>query len=155
MSYTKRQIVNSALSEIGLAEYTFDVLPEQSQEALRRLDSMLAEWNGRGILLSYPVPTNPNSSTLDQDSGIPDHAWEAVITNLALRIAPSYGKSASPHTMATARHSLNTVMAKSAMPREMMITDIPSGAGHKNIDQPFIENESDVIERHEPEITFR
>jgi len=154
MSYTKRQLISSALSEIGIAEYTFDVLPEQKIEALHRLDSMLAEWNGRGIRLSYPVPVAQSGSSLDQDAGIPDMAWEAVITNLAIRIAPSYGKVVSAETKSTARHALNTVMAFDSTPREMIITGIPMGAGHKDTEDTFIEQESTIIERHEYEATF-
>ena len=117
MSYTKRQLVESAMAEIGLASYAFDLMPEQREAALRRLDSMMAEWNGRGLRLGYPIPDNPATSDIDADSNIPDAAWEAVITNLALRIAPSYGKQVNPETKVTARHSLNTIFARASLPR--------------------------------------
>ena len=47
MGYTKRQFVTAALEEIGLASYVFDLQPEQLQSALRRLDAMISEWNGK------------------------------------------------------------------------------------------------------------
>jgi len=125
------------MAEIGLASYAFDLMPEQREAALRRLDSMMAEWNGRGLRLGYPVPDNPADSDIDDSSNIPDAAWEAVITNLALRIAPSYGKQVNPETKVTARHSLNTIFARASLPTEMKLISMPSGAGNKSIDNPF------------------
>jgi hypothetical protein len=155
MSYTKRQLVGSALAEIGLAEYAFDLLPEQKEQALTRLDSMLAEWNARGLRLGYPLPGSPDYSDIDQDAGIPDSAWDAVITNLAMRLAPSYGKTVSADTRIAARHALNTLFALSAMPAESKISELPSGAGNKSFDIPFIGGEDiDVLDDPEPAITF-
>jgi hypothetical protein len=138
MSYTKRQLVEAAMAEIGLASYSFDLLPEQREAALRRLDSMMAEWNGRGLRLGYPVPDSPEDSDIDADSNIPDAAWDAVITNLALRIAPSYGKQANAETKIAARHSLNTIFSRAALPSEMKLPSMPSGAGNKSSDNPFL-----------------
>jgi len=139
MSYTKRQLVEAAMAEIGLASYAFDLMPEQREAALRRLDSMMAEWNTRGLRLGYPIPDNPADSDIDDDSNIPDAAWEAVITNLAIRVAPSYGKVVSPETKSTARHALNTILSRASMPQEMKLPSMPSGAGNKNFDDPFTE----------------
>ena len=138
MSYTKRQLVEAAMAEIGLASYAFDLMPEQRELALRRLDSMMAEWNTRGLRLGYPVPDNPADSDIDVDSNTPDAAWEAIITNLALRLAPSYGKQVNIETKVTARHALNTILSRASMPAEMKLPAMPSGAGNKTIDSPFL-----------------
>lgn len=116
---------------------------------------MLGEWNARGIRLGYPLPANPNNSDATADSGIPDSSYEAVITNLALKLAPSYGKTVGNETRATARAALNTLYALSAKPKEMRIQDIPMGAGHKSVDEPFMPPlESEVIEYTDPVLTF-
>ena len=52
MGYTKRQIIEAACEEIGLANYAFDMQPEQLQAMMRRLDAMMAEWNAKGIRLA-------------------------------------------------------------------------------------------------------
>lgn len=132
MSWTKRQYVTAALGELGLASYVFDLQADQIEEAVRRLDSMMAEWNARGIRLGYPLPADPESTDVDADAGTPDSAHEAVITNLAIRLAPSYGKQVAAETKTTARHGLNTLMARAAMPSEMQLpSTLPSGAGNK------------------------
>jgi len=145
MSYTKRQLVEAAMAEIGLASYAFDLLPEQRELALRRLDSMMAEWNSRGLRLGYPVPDSPATSDIDADSNLPDAAWEAVITNLALRMAPSYGKQVNIETKVTARHALNTILARASMPSEMKLPAMPSGAGNKSFDDPFLSEPADDL----------
>ena len=55
MAYTKRDIVNQAFGEIGMADYVFDLQPQQLDSALRQLDMMMATWNGKGIRIGYPI----------------------------------------------------------------------------------------------------
>ncbi len=132
MAYTKRQFVIAALEEIGLASYIFDAQPEQLQSALVRLDAMMANWNGRGVRLAYPLPGSPGASSLDENTTVPDSANEAIITNLAVRLAPSYGKTVSPDTKAIAKDAYNLLLARAAMPPEMQLPDtMPAGAGNK------------------------
>ena len=60
---------------------------------------------------------------------MPDSANEAIYLNLAIRIAPGYGKVISPSTMANAKNALNGLQSISAKPDEMQITGLPRGAG--------------------------
>lgn len=148
MSYTKRQIVEGAYAEIGMAAFVFDLEPEDLQSALRRLDALMATWNGRGIRLGYPVPLQPASSSLDEDSNLPDWAAEAAITNLAVRIAPSYGKTPSDDTKITARDSYSVLLSRAAVPPEMQFpAQLPAGAGNKpwQLDNPFVQPPADPL----------
>lgn len=130
MSWTKRQLVEHAFEELGLAAYAYDLTPDQLQSALRRLDAMMAVWAARGIKLFYPLPSSPENSELDEESGIPDAAADAVFTNLALRLAPSYGKSASAETRQTAKSGYDWLLNAAAMPDEMQyLNTLPLGAG--------------------------
>lgn len=132
MGYTKRQFIEAAFDEVGLAAYTFDMQPEQYQGALRKLDAMMADWNGRGVRLGYPLPLSPQDSDLDTQTGVPDRANQAIITNLACRIAPSFGRQVMPATMASARESLSTILISAAMPGQMQYPGtMPAGAGNK------------------------
>lgn len=134
MGYSKRQFVTAALEEIGLAEYTFDMAPEQLQSAVRRLDSMMADWNGRGIRLGYPIPGSPEDSELETPSNVPDSANECIITNLAVRLAPQYGKQVSMQTMAAASMAFQNLAAKTVEDIEMQCpSTMPIGAGNKSL----------------------
>jgi hypothetical protein len=132
MGYSKRQYVEAAFEEIGMANYVFDLQPEQLESAMRRLDAMMAEWNAKGIRLGYPLPASPQQSDLDEQTYVPDSANQAIITNLAMRIAPGYGKQVMTGTMATAKSSYNTILSQATFPTEKQFPDtLPSGAGNK------------------------
>ena len=133
MAYTKRDIVNQAFGEIGMADYVFDLQPEQLNNALRQLDMMMATWNGKGIRIGYPLPSSPGGSDLDEVTGVTDMALEAMYLNLAIRISSGYGKTVSPETKAAAKFSYNQLLGRSALPIEMQIGNqtVPSGAGNK------------------------
>lgn len=148
MGYTKRQFVTGAFEEIGLADYVFDLSPEQLEGALRRLDAMMMEWNAQGIRLGYPSPSSPQDSDLDTETNTPDSAWEAVITNLAVRIAPGYGKTVSPDTKMLAKNAYNVLLQRATFPLEQQLpSTMPSGAGNKPwwYDNPFLERPVDPV----------
>ena len=142
MSWTKRQFVVQAFDEIGLASYVFDLSPEQMDSALRRLDSMMAAWNAKGIRLGYPIPGNPQDSSLEEKTGVPDSANEAVYMGLAVRLAPGFGKVVSPDTKSAAKQGYDTLLSRAAMPIEQQLPgSMPAGAGNKpwcKNDGPFL-----------------
>lgn len=149
MGYSKRQFVAAAFEEIGLASYAFDLQPQQFESALRRLDAMMASWNALGIRLGYPLPSSPQFSDIDAESEVPDSANEAIITNLAVKIAPGYGKQVMPDTKATAKETYNTLLSRAAMPFEQQLpSTMPSGAGNKPwrvYDDPFLRPPVDPV----------
>lgn len=142
MGWTKRQFLEAAFTEIGLSDYVFNLQPQELESALRRLDTMVAEWGARGIRIGYPIPLSPGQSDLDEQTGVPDAANEAIITNLACRIAPSYGKQVLPGTMVNARSSWNTLYGKTtSVPQMQYPGSTPAGAGNKQWNQfysPFV-----------------
>ena len=150
MAYTKRQFVEAALTEIGLASYVFDIQPEQLEYARRRLDAMMADWNGKGLRLSYPIPASPEQGSLAEETNVPDSANEAVILNLAVRLAPSYGKQIMPDTRLLAKTAYDTVLQRATAPIELQFPNtLPSGAGNKywrDADDPFMPTPVDPVE---------
>jgi len=149
MGWTKRQIVMAAFEEIGLGAEVYDVQPGQLASALKRLDAMVAEWNGRGIRIGYPLPASPAESSLDDATNVPDSAVETLFLSLAVRIAPGYGKQVMPDTKATAKESYNTLLSLAAMPKEQQMPGtMPAGAGNKPWrldDKPFLRSPVDQV----------
>jgi hypothetical protein len=132
VSWSKQELIQEAFSELALQGYVFNVGPDELQGALRRLDAMMATWNGQGIRLGYPISSTANGSMLDQDSKIPDWAIEATYLYLAIKIASGYGKQVSQVTAAGAKAALNVVMQRMAMPDEQqMPATMPVGAGNR------------------------
>lgn len=132
MPYTKRQLIDLAFEELGIASYEFDVQAEEYQSALRRLDAMMGSWNASGIRVGYPIPSEPQNSTLDQNTNLPDSANEAVFLNLAVRLAPLYGKNISPDTRSLARSSLDTLRSRVTKALKMQFPNtLPTGQGNR------------------------
>jgi len=137
--YTKRQVIEQAFEEIGLASYIFDLTAEQLQSALRRLDLMVASWQAMNIQIGYPLPSTPGTSNIDEEIQTSTTNNEALVLNLAVRLAPSYGKSVSPDTKITAKNLYNQLLIEAAMPYEQQfVKTLPLGAGYKRTDQVFV-----------------
>lgn len=150
MGYTKRQFIQDAFDEIGLAFYVFDLSADQLQSALRKLDRMMQMWNGKGIRVGYPSPSSPSTSSLDTETNVPDSVNEGVVANLAIRLAPSYGKTVSLETKKVARESYNELLSRAVTPGQMQLPSMmPAGAGNKpwrtTVD-PFLPDPEDPIE---------
>ena len=142
MGYTKQQFISAALEEIGLASYVFDLQPEQLESALRRLDAMMADWNAKGIRLGYPLPSSPQDSTLSEETLVPDSAYEAIICSLAIRLAPSFGKTVMIETKTTAKQGYDILLQRATFPLEKQLpATTPAGAGNKPwrvYDNPYV-----------------
>jgi hypothetical protein len=132
MSWTKRQFIEEAFSELGLASYVFDLQSEQLQGALRKLDAMMALWNTEGIRIGYPIPSSPENSDLDTETGVPDSANEAIYTNLAVKIAPGIGKIPSLDTKIAASRAKKALMGQViTVETVQMRSNMPVGQGNK------------------------
>lgn len=148
MGWTKKQFIDQALEEIGIAPYVFDITPEQYDSALRTMDGMVAGWNANGVRINYPLSITPQSSDLNADSGVPDYANEAIWLNLACRLAPRFGKQVSPETKQFADAAYAAMANQVAMPihERQMPGTMPRGQGTKpwrNFNNPFCYRPSD------------
>lgn len=146
--WTKRELVDEAFGELGLGR-DFDIGPDARQSALRRMDAMLATWDGKGIRLGYALPSTADGSDLDDESGLPDTAHETVFLQLAIRLAPGYGKTLAPTSLATAKAGYDCLLADAARPVEMQPQNmLPRGAGTKSFrgyNSPFMPTPAEPI----------
>lgn len=142
MGWTKRQFVEKAFAKIGLAGYVFDLTPEELQDALSDMDSMVAAWNAKGIRIGWPMPADPLGSDLDEETNVPDAANEAIFYGLGVRIAPGFGKTVPQAVAFLAKQAYDQLLNLAAQPMEKQFPrELPAGAGNKpwrNNDSPFI-----------------
>ncbi len=132
MSYTKLQFVSTAFEEIGQAEYEFDLSPEMANSGLRRLDALMAEWNGKGIRLGYPLSPDPQNSDIDTPTVVPNWAWSAVYLNLAIDLCAMVGKTVPDSLKGRALQAYSSMVARMVRPPQMqMPASMPSGAGSR------------------------
>ena len=128
MGKTKGEIVVAALTEIGIADFEFDVTTAEGLEGVDRLDTLLAYWSSININISYNF-----EGAVGDDSGLPISSYEAVIANLAIRLATSYGKQIPQQVLASAKAGLTDLLSESAKPLERQFGILPVGAGHKRV----------------------
>lgn len=132
MSWTKKQLIDYAFNELGLSSYTYDMMPEQFEIALNKLDAMIALWNSTGVNIGYNL-SDINTSNINQYSGLPDFINEAVYLNLAIKLAPSYGKVLSQDTKVSAKlaynQALNNLVTVIPMQRDAFTI---AGAGNRH-----------------------
>lgn len=147
MSWTKRQFIEQAFSEIGMAGYVFDLSPEQLQTAMRQLDSMMATWSAKGIKVGYPTASSPENSDLDTETGAQLEANEAIYLNLGIRLAAGFGKQVMQDTKTSAKMAYDALMGVSVFPRQQQMPGtMPAGAGNKTwrrYDDPFLRQPDD------------
>lgn len=133
MAFTKRDVVLRAFRAIGLAAYTFDLRPEELQDALAELEQMIALWASRGIVLSYNMGESPDAD-LDDDSGLSAADMLPVVQNLGLSLAGMFGKQPTPIQMANAAQSYGALLADAALQVDAsrpVRGGVPYGAGNK------------------------
>lgn len=132
MSKTRRDFILEALEEIGIASYVFDVDAGMLKSASRRLDNILADWNGQGLHLGMMLSAFPDCEEYDAPMGIPDFANRAIVLRLAVELAPSYGKQISQDTRTQAETAFRTILARCVVPVEYpQGRNMPLGQGNK------------------------
>ena len=121
---TNTQIITKALQEIGVLQEGQVPTAQQSSDALDIMNQMITQWKIQDIDLSYP-PQDTASATFP----LPIWAERAVITNLAVELAPSYKKGISQILAVKADDSLDTiailVMNNNLKPADM--SHLPQG----------------------------
>jgi len=129
---TKRQIVDMAYEECALAGYEFDVTPEELQSALRRLDTLMAEWQGSGLRMGYNFPASIGTGNLDDWSGVPDACMDTAAKYLALRIAPRMNKALGSEARQARAAGMVALRTYCMTPVERQLSvNTPYGAGNK------------------------
>lgn len=133
MGWTKQQFIDQAYNEVGLADYVFDLQPEDLQKALVKMDSMMARWSGKGIKVNYPLPGgDQDASSLDDVTGCPDAANSAIYLNLALALVSGLGKVPSREMKQDAKTALKDLSTfVSFIPSRQYRSKTPAGAGNK------------------------
>ena len=135
--YTKREVIQQAYAELGIASYEFDISPEEMQAGLRLLGLQMAEWNIHGIRISYQA-----GDDIADQAGVPDWAVNALYLALAIRLAPSFGKTPSAETKAAKAAAYRTLMAKMVIPQAV----VPVGYGGAGYRYPALRDGAPLIE---------
>jgi|GEM_PF-6567499 hypothetical protein len=143
---TKREVILAAYEELGLAEYNFDISPEEMASARKRLDRMMAEWEAK-VTTGYMIPLDPDDSDENDECGVPDAIINAMAMNLAVRMGPSLGKVLSLETRVGAKNAYDGMLGFLAViPSIKYPSTLPVGAGNKPLPgrREFFQERKDI-----------
>jgi hypothetical protein len=124
---TANTIIRDALREIFVAEDEQPLEAVQMSGAIRYMNRMMATLNSNGIALGYTVITGPSDTVT-----VADGALDGIVTNLAIRLAPTYGYQV-PQELAIAATDGMAAMRKIAVtvtPTSFPCT-LPIGSGNE------------------------
>lgn len=139
-THTKAVILQMAYDELAITNGVFSVTPEDQRLSLNRLDAMMAEWEADGVALGYSYPATYGESLPANASGLQDAVVQAVATNLAVRIAPTIGKTASGETRKAANRGMNMLRVRTlTVPTMQLPSRLPKGQGNRDytLQNPF------------------
>lgn len=130
MSITNAELIRDALTLINVLGVGEAAEPEHSEFALRKLNSLLADWEADGVNLQYYPQT---MDELGAQCPIPDDAELAVTYYLAFALAPSYGKDVDQKMVVLGaqyygRLTRDSVLAKM---QPVAIDNAPVGEGQR------------------------
>ena len=112
---TKHDIVNRALSIIGISSSIAAPPLEFQQLAVVQLDAMVASWENIDIYLQYRFSYDPD---LSQRHGLNKQYFDLVAYNLALRLAPQFSIMADQTIEAKANSALSSMLTTQAIDQQ-------------------------------------
>lgn len=124
-------IIKGAYELIGVADPEETIDDALGQRGVKTLNQMIARWQRDGVGISYTQIT-----TVQDDITAPIETHEAIEANLALKLAPRFGRSASAEVQAAARYGYDALLRDSqgvvhadlsSMPQTEGAFDIVSG----------------------------
>ena len=103
------KIIEGALQEITVVAQRETPSTEDASLGLERLNSMLGDWIRRGVVTNTSLPLAA--------TGTIDEAFSAAVRfNLALHLAPAFGKSARAELTQMAQQTFSALMTRSSPP---------------------------------------
>lgn len=96
------------------------------------------------------TPSSPEDTNINAETNVPDFANEAIYMNLAVRLAPAFGKTVSPEIRLVADTSYSNMVNQAAIPtpERQLPQYMPRGQGTKpwrNVNNPYLNRPEDPI----------
>ncbi len=140
---TKGDVVLAALRKLGVASSATltDVEPQSVEDGVNDLEMMMAEWSGTdasGLNVGYIFADEDYPPDAGDAHGLSRNALNAVILNLACRVAPDYAIEANAKIVTTARYGKEQLVKISAASKARSLlkgsgypSRMPVGSGNR------------------------
>ena len=128
MATTAQSIVLRALRIVRVIDAHTSPEAADTSDAMETLNAMLAEWHVAGIgLPDYELADFTTALASDPADR------EAIAYQLAVRIAPEYGKSLPPEAIETANAAMNRLRLRYFQPGKADLSELPGTCGQFDI----------------------
>jgi hypothetical protein len=127
---TYADFIRDALGMLGILGETETASAEQADHGLRVLNNLVFDWQGDGVDIPWAAATSATATMT-----LHERDQQAVLANLALRLAPSYGVALSPALVDTAQSGWNRVLRDSLTrtARVQRMDHLPIGEGYLGV----------------------
>lgn len=145
---TAEDIINSALSKIGVRNREVPLTDNQISDSIDELNDMMTQWDSDGIALGYTI-----ISDKDDTITTPDWSHAAMKSNLGGRLAPAFGQSISGTLGAQIINDFKSLQDRVTETPEIYFPDtLPVGSGN-NIDNFSVRSNFFVDESYDDILT--
>jgi len=129
MAETASTVIRDALQEILVQAAEQPITADEGQGAMRLLNRMMAAWVLDGVDLSYtPV------DSLNDDITVVDGALDAIVLNLAIKLAPQYDRPISQGLYINASRAYEAMLKTAVViPVTEFPATLPYGSGNESL----------------------
>lgn len=129
MAETASTVIRDALQEILVQASEQPITAAEGQDAMRLLNRMMAAWKSDGIDLSYTAVDSLNDSIT-----VVDGAIDAIVLNLAIKLAPQYDRPVSQALYMNAQKAMDAVRKIAVVIIETELpSTLPYGSGNETL----------------------
>lgn len=129
MAETASTVIRDALQEILVQASEQPISASEGQDAMRLLNRMMAAWESNGIDLSYTAVDSLNDAIT-----VVDGALDAIVLNLAIKLAPQYDRPISQGLFLNAKNAMDAVRKIAVViPDTALPATLPYGSGNEDL----------------------
>lgn len=131
MAILKSDLVKQALAKLAITGFDTEVNPEEIRAGVITLEELMAAWDASGIQIGYAFAPEAEAALAEAPSNVPDIARKAIINQLAIELAPQYGKEPSQLIYMSAASGMSSLLNAIAYIPEMNYgRRMPRGSGN-------------------------
>lgn len=124
---TVTEIVTGALQLLEVKTAEAAIEPNEAEDGLSSLNDLMGEWNLEGINIGYETLDD-----IEDELFITPGSEGAVKSNLAVYIAPEYGRVVTPSLLRRANRSKNVIRGSIQLRRAQFPDTLPIGSGNED-----------------------
>ena len=129
-------IIKSALQEILVQASEAPLEPDEIQDALTYMNRFMTQIAAQGTNLGYTKVTSPTDPIT-----IPDGALNGLVFELAIRLAPQFGKQVSPDLRQNAKDGRDAMRRIAVFVRSSKFPGtLPVGSGNECAEATYLDD---------------